>query len=287
MHPIEGAIELDECQENSIHTIEFLTELTLLLEQTQWIVWKQKQPWSEKQLREFYEVEQNTPKWHEYRKNFIGASSLGGFIGTSTHTKPRCAITYALGAYNPLFIDPHRNDSNFEHGHKFEDVAAKIFELIYGIPLLTVGIIVNNKWPSLGASLDRIARDDPRVCVEIKCPIHRVHYEIPSEYMTQVQMQMHLSERDRCYFVSFLTPHGPKEPGRINVFMVEKSEDYWYKGVLPRLADVFVALETQNIHFKPKWENDPMPACKWKLDTSEEVSYDDFVDLCDKLCICI
>jgi putative phage-type endonuclease len=138
--------------------------------------------------------EQGTDEWLEERKTLISASDCGAAMGEDSYTTPLELLRKKCGLGKPF------NGNIFtEHGHKYEDIAAQLYQTKHMQHLHFFGLIKHTH-PNIpiGASPDGIREDG--VMLEIKVPYSRIpdgtvppHYEI----QTQVQMEVcNLNEND-------------------------------------------------------------------------------------------
>jgi len=106
------------------------------------------------------------------------------------------------------------------------------------VPLEDAGLFVRPDHPRLGASPDALTQAPLRGIVEVKCPAHNVHEEIPAVYMAQIQGQMAICERDWCHFVSYHRTNG------MRVFVVPRDDAYW-AWMLPQLNAFVRCVDTR------------------------------------------
>jgi len=214
----------------------------------QWRNWKRRtEPFTIEEIKKYLSIKQNTDEWLKLRG--IGSSTLASLIGLSSYDKPAHAILNFLNAYDEKYIDKSQNKYT-AHGHKNEDVAANLFAKKFNKNLVQVGILVNDNWPYLTGSPDRIIIDDEGFweLVEIKCPFFRVHTTVPPNYMAQIQMLMQLGHMDVTYFVSLLC--ADLDCITMNVIKVYRDENYWYNCIMPALERALHALENKIENFE-------------------------------------
>jgi len=252
-------------------------------------------PWSQEEIDEFRNVEQNTDEWLALRKKVIGSSTLASLIGLTTDYMLYIdSLLVFLGGFKDTYHDDEaviktqlkteqkkgillHDDSLsahlFQHGHWYEDVGAILFEWIMDKKLEKCGIIVNNKYPFLGASCDRLvvppSPDTPmkdRYVAEFKSP-HYVNYEYPPEqYVNQLMMQCVLYGCRQGYLIALLVPQTLDQPIEFKVWEVRFNDKYWEKGVMPRLLEVMDVLQRKAIFgYKPLWLNQPLPEVEYHL----------------------
>lgn len=134
---------------------------------------------------------QDTPEWHEMRKNRIGASDAATIMGVSPWSSPYMLWEEKLGLRPP-------KEMNFamSEGKRKEESARKRFSEIIG-KNIQPDVIIHPTYNYLLASLDGISEDRQIIC-EIKHPGRKDHEEalegrVPEKYYPQVQMQMEVS----------------------------------------------------------------------------------------------
>lgn len=134
--------------------------------------------------------DQGTEEWLKEREKCISASDAGTALGKNKYEERYDLILKKCGK-GKKFI----GNKFTEHGHKYEDVAAQLYQTMNLVPLNFFGLVIH-KDPTIpiGASPDGI-RDDG-VMLEIKVPMCReiIPGEVPPHYEIQTQVQMEVCE---------------------------------------------------------------------------------------------
>lgn len=135
----------------------------------------------------FYE--QGTDEWLKEREGLISASDCGAAVGADPYTTPQKLVRKKCGMEPPF-----KGNKFTEHGHKYEDIAAQLYQTKYLKHIYFFGLI-RHPDPSItiGASPDGINEDG--VMLEIKVPYSRIPNGIvPPHYEVQTQVQMEVCD---------------------------------------------------------------------------------------------
>ena len=123
---------------------------------------------------------QRSPEWFDQRMGMLTASTAAAALNECKYSRPKNIILDKLGHGS------FSSNKYTHHGCKYEDVAIKIFEVIYNIGVDEFGLIPHLGNPPitfLGASPDGITNhykqdnsfsDQLGRMIEIKCPPSRV-----------------------------------------------------------------------------------------------------------------
>ena len=157
-----------------------------------------------------YNFPQNTPEWYEVRLGKLTASraqaigNCGKGLETLCWEKAAEIITGKL---------PEQIESeDIRRGHELENEARGAYSIETGKPVEQVGFVEYSKYA--GCSPDGLVKDG---LIEIKCKNDVNHLKLltrqkpESEYMWQMQMQMLITKRRWCDFVSY-NPHFVDKP---------------------------------------------------------------------------
>lgn len=133
--------------------------------------------------------EQGTDEWLEERKTLISASDCGAAMGVDAYTTPKKLLRKKCGLEPPF-----RGNKFTEHGHKYEDIAAQLYQTKHLKHIHFFGLIKHkNQNIPIGASPDGIREDG--VMLEIKVPYSRVpNGTVPPHYEVQTQVQMEVCD---------------------------------------------------------------------------------------------
>ena len=117
------------------------------------------------------------------------------------------------------------SNAAMEWGTEQEPYARAAYEAYSGTIVDECGFIRHSGGLKAGASPDGLVGDNG--IIEIKCPNSATHVEtlvsraMPSKYISQVQGQLWITNRDWCDFVSF----DPRMPGPLQLFVVRVPRD--------------------------------------------------------------
>ena len=150
-----------------------------------------------------YNFEQRTEDWYNIRKGKMTASNAETIIangkGLETYIYNLMAEYYS-SAEKENYIN-----ADMQRGIDLEPEARLEFEFYTDLDVQEVGFIEYNEF--IGVSPDGLVGDDG--LIEIKCPNDSIYFKlllsnnIKPEYIAQMQMQMYITERQYCYFVSY------------------------------------------------------------------------------------
>ena len=150
-----------------------------------------------------YNFEQRTEDWYNIRKGKMTASNAETIIangkGLETYIYNLMAEYYS-SAEKENYIN-----ADMQRGIDLEPEARLEFEFYTDLDVQEVGFIEYNEF--IGVSPDGLIGDDG--LIEIKCPNDSIYFKlllndnIMPEYIAQMQMQMYVTDRQYCYFVSY------------------------------------------------------------------------------------
>lgn len=159
-------------------------------------------------------MEQRTYEWHEIRRGQFTASGISKLMGVKGLGQTGESyilekVTEALG------VDLNEVSTYaMQYGIDMEPQAKAYYEQSFGVKITDVGYIVAPWCAEAGASPDGIINDSK--LIEIKCPFNPVHHtqnllikssedlkKLRPEYYWQMQMQMAVTDINKCDFVSF------------------------------------------------------------------------------------
>lgn len=150
-----------------------------------------------------HNIEQRTEDWYNIRKGKMTASSADTIIangkGLETYIYNLMAEYYS-SAEKESYIN-----ADMQRGIDLEPEARLEFEFYTNLDVQEVGFIEYNEF--IGVSPDGLIGDDG--LIEIKCPNDSVYFKlllsdnIKPEYIAQMQMQLYVTNRQYCYFVSY------------------------------------------------------------------------------------
>ena len=150
-----------------------------------------------------YDIVQRTPEWIEIKRGKMSASNAETIIangkGLETYIYNLMAEYYS-SAEKENYIN-----ADMQRGIDLEPEARLEFEFYTNLDVQEVGFIEYNDF--IGVSPDGLIGNDG--LIEIKCPNDSIYFKlllsnnIKPEYIAQMQMQMYVTDRQYCYFVSY------------------------------------------------------------------------------------
>ena len=150
-----------------------------------------------------HSFEQRTEDWYNIRKGKMTASNADTIIangkGLETYIYNLMAEYYS-SAEKENYIN-----ADMQRGIDLEPEARLEFEFYTDLDVQEIGFIEYNEF--IGVSPDGLIGDDG--LIEIKCPNDSVYFKlllsdnIKPEYIAQMQMQLYVTNRQYCYFVSY------------------------------------------------------------------------------------
>ena len=153
----------------------------------------------------YWDYEQRSEDWYNIRRGLVTASRASEVISKGTG---RARYMRELAADVMTGESAHWfSTSAMQWGIDTEPQARSFYELETGYDVIETGFCTNTAFPGCGVSPDGLIGIDG--LVEFKCPNTTTHIEyllagkLPAKYRAQVQMQMMVTERAWCDFVSF------------------------------------------------------------------------------------
>ena len=150
-----------------------------------------------------YNFEQRSDEWNAIRRGKMSASNAETIIangkGLETYIYNLMAEYYS-SAEKENYIN-----ADMQRGIDLEPEAKIEFQFYTGLDIKEVGCVELNEY--ILASPDGLIGDDG--LIEIKCPNDSIYFKlllsnnIKPEYIAQMQMQMYVTDRQYCYFVSY------------------------------------------------------------------------------------
>jgi hypothetical protein len=176
----------------------------------------------------YFDVEQGSIQWQEQRLGSLGASQVhdvlsktkSGYSAMRANAIARIVSERLTGVTQETF-----KNAAMQWGNDMEPHARTAYEFITGNKVSTVGLFKNDSLVGTHASPDGMVSFDG--LIEIKCPNTATHIEmlakenIEPKYLTQMQWQMYLTERDWCDFVSY----DPRMPDDLQLFIKRVNRD--------------------------------------------------------------
>ena len=167
----------------------------------------------EKKTRGQAKTKDSYKSWSEERSKRLQSSNFGRICKKTDRTDDD-KLADSLLTRKDIHAAP------LMHGRKYESVAIRKFNKQSGLKTKDCGIVVDKSNPFLGCSPDGLVSDGN--LIEVKCPYTARSMEITSEtvpylkgskhslslkkdhdYMYQVQGQLAICQKDKCYFVVY------------------------------------------------------------------------------------
>tara|TARA_B100000497_G_C7493178_1_gene301701 strand:- start:48 stop:650 length:603 start_codon:yes stop_codon:yes gene_type:complete len=173
------------------------------------------------------DIEQGSQEWLQLRLGVATASNFKKII-TSTGVESKSLKDYAFElASDSLLTEP---EASFQseamlRGNELEEEARSYYSFVNDIKIDQVTFI---KKDNIGYSPDGLISDNG--LIEIKCPLKKNHLKylidnkLPSEYKSQVQGGLYISEREYCDFISYHPLF--KDDKKMFVVRVYRDEEY-------------------------------------------------------------
>lgn len=178
---------------------------------------------------------QGSVAWHEARRGRLTASRFGAAAGLSRYATPHSLWQLLTGR---IAADDANDDSDNRapqrHGQQLEPTARSVYATLMETQVVETGFWPHQSHTWLGASPDGLIGSDG--LLEIKCPVHQLHTQVPDEYMAQVQGQLEVLDRTWCDFVSYWRGH-------MLVVRVWRCKKYW-RWLFDRLERFWDAVQT-------------------------------------------
>src|SRR5215472_11217794 len=181
-------------------------------------------------------LHQNTPAWHRWRMDGIGASDAPVIMGETPFKTPRALWSIKTGR---MPEDPAGPAAR--RGHELEQYARRVYERQTGIQMEPL-CLVHEELEWMRASLDGLSFDGSTL-LEIKCPLSvrdrasAKQGRLPSQYYAQLQHQLEVSEAQLAHYWSF---HGT------NGILIEIRPDREYAKRLVEAEAAFWKLVKEN-----------------------------------------
>ena len=176
----------------------------------------------------YIDVEQGSDEWLQQRCGSLGASQVhdvlsktkSGYSAMRGNTIARIAVEKLTGIVQKTY-----KSVEMQWGNDTEPQARAAYEFITGQKVTTVGMFKHPTLLGVHASPDGLVGAEG--LLEIKCPNTLTHIEtlsskkIDPKYLTQMQWQMFMTNRDWCDFVSF----DPRMPDDLQLFVQRVERD--------------------------------------------------------------
>lgn len=166
--------------------------------------------------------------WFELRYGRITASKA--YAVSKCKTPDGSLIAQIMGTKIP-------DTPAMSRGRKLEEAVRKIVEIKLGVKIDKCGLMISHEYLMIAGSPDGISDE---FVIEIKCPTSANNYnnyvqeEQPTKiYYAQVQLQMYLSGKKKCYFC--VADSNFQNNENVNIICVHLDSDY-INNLLAKLA---------------------------------------------------
>jgi putative phage-type endonuclease len=173
------------------------------------------------------DIEQGSQEWLQLRLGIATASNFKKII-TSTGAESKSLKDYAFElASDSLLIEPEASFQSeaMTRGNELEEEARSYYSFVNDVKIDQVTFIRKDE---IGYSPDGLISDNG--LIEIKCPLKKNHLKylidnkLPTEYKSQVQGGLYISEREYCDFISYHPLF--KDDKKMFVVRVYRDEEY-------------------------------------------------------------
>lgn len=162
--------------------------------------------------REITDYEQGTDKWKQAKLGKFSGSTFHVFLGESK-TKDEKLMKIAGERFFQDYEEEDYASYAMQRGTLLEPEARRLYSAVYDVDVRQVGLLeAEGKYDGwLVCSPDGLVGDDGMI--EIKSPLAHTFIDwvskkggelyIKPEYMTQIQLNLYVSEREWCDFVVY------------------------------------------------------------------------------------
>ena len=147
-------------------------------------------------------LQQNTPQWHRWRQQGLGASDAPVIMGEAAFKTPRMLWSIKTGRAQEDAAGPAAR-----RGREMERLARRAYEQEVGIQMEPL-CLVHDQLEWMRASLDGLSFDGSTV-LEIKCPMNvrdqtaAQQGSVPPQYYAQLQHELEVSGAEEIHYWSF------------------------------------------------------------------------------------
>jgi len=167
-------------------------------------------------------MEQRTEEWFEARMGCVTASRTADLMAKTKSGYAASRANYMAELICERLTGERQggfSSAAMQWGTDIEPQARMAYEIVTGATVVETGFVLHPEIAGFGASPDGLIGDDG--LIEIKCPNTATHIKtllggkVPSEYVTQMHVQMLCTNRKWCDFVSF----DPRLPVDMQMFV--------------------------------------------------------------------
>jgi putative phage-type endonuclease len=189
-------------------------------------------------------LEQGTDEWKAARLGHVSASNVAAVMsktkdGGESATRRTYKIKLVAERMTGLAQETYKNAA-IEWGNEQEPFARMAYEASQDVLVEKTGFWKHPSKEWIGVSPDGLVGNDG--LIEIKCPNTTTHLEylwdevVPTEYRKQIQMQLWVTGRQWCDFVSY----DPRLPIKNQLFIQRCERDEKLIATMEQEVDVFL-----------------------------------------------
>lgn len=189
-------------------------------------------------------LEQGSDEWKAARLGHASASNVAAIMsktkdGGESATRRAYKIKLVAERMTGIAQETYKNAA-MEWGNEQEPFARMAYEAAKGLLVDKTGFWKHPTKEWIGVSPDGLVGDDG--LIEIKCPNTTTHLEylwddvVPTEYRKQIQMQLWVTRRQWCDFVSY----DPRLPTKNQLFIKRCERDDKLIAAMQEEVDVFL-----------------------------------------------
>ena len=160
--------------------------------------------------------DQRTPAWFAQRGTMLTASDVASAIGDNFFKSPDALLVEKCG------FKQFKGNANTERGTILEPIVRDLYDQDTNRKTHEIGLLVHEKYPWLGGSVDGITEDN--LLIEIKCP-NQIKKSIPKHYVPQIQVLLEITELEECDFVQY-------HEGKMTIIRTKRDRE-WFAEKLP------------------------------------------------------
>jgi len=160
--------------------------------------------------------DQRTPAWFAQRGTMLTASDVASAIGDNFFKSPDALLVEKCG------FKQFKGNANTERGTILEPLVRDLYDETTNRTTHEIGLLVHEKYPWLGGSVDGITEDN--LLIEIKCP-NQIKKSIPKHYVPQIQVLLEITDLEECDFVQY-------HEGKMTIIRTKRDRE-WFAEKLP------------------------------------------------------
>jgi hypothetical protein len=179
------------------------------------------------------DFKQGEPEWFSAKAGSVGASSIDKIItaaGARSKQREDFMMQLAGERITGKCEETYQNQAML-NGIEREAAARALFELVNGVEINQVGIVFKDEWKLSHCSPDGLIGENEGF--EVKNPMMKTHVKyllsgkLPTEYFSQCQFSLYVTERDKWWFMSCYEGLPPLiiEVGRDEAYLAKLAQE--------------------------------------------------------------